>query len=59
MGVQKENREHLQERPEIGEEAQNHGRSEYGRGTHAKEVEDDVQERDHMQRRDLTYAKRE
>jgi hypothetical protein len=48
MGVQKENREHLQERPEIGEEAQNHGRSKYGRGTHAKAVEDDVQERDHM-----------
>jgi hypothetical protein len=59
MVEQKESHEHLQEIPEIGEEAQSRDRLRYGRGTHAKEVEDDVQERDHTQRRDRTDAKRE
>ena len=47
MVVQMENHEHLREKPETGEEVQNHDRSRYGRGNHAKAVEDDVQERDH------------
>jgi hypothetical protein len=59
MGVQMENHEHLQEKLKIGEEAQSHGRSRYGRGTHAKAVEDDVQERDHKQHLDRTDAMRE
>jgi hypothetical protein len=59
MVVQRENHEHLREKPEIGGEAQNLGKSMYGRGIPAKAVEDDVQERDHKQHLDQNDAKRE